>query len=665
MCGLVGILRCGPVPPEALARYAETVRRMTDAIGHRGPDDSGEWVSRDGRAALGSRRLAIQDLRPQGHMPMPNEDGTVWVSFNGEIYNFTALRSELAAMGHQFRSNSDTEVIVHGWESWGRDVLRRLDGMFAFALYDERTGELLLARDRCGEKPLYYATGASGELIFASEIKAILTVWGRRRAVSPEGLSQYLTFGFTMPPLSMFSGIGKLAPGQAMLFGPRGGREVWSYWSPAADPELVERYRRMRPDELSAVVLSRLTDSVALRMVADVPVGASLSGGVDSSAVVALMSKLSGRPVETVTVGQRDFGDIDETAYARSVAKSVGARFNRVEVEQDDLIGALPDLAWHLDEPSGDPAAINTYVVSQHLRRQGTTVALVGEGADELFLGYPNYLRFAKLAALGPSLARVPGPILQATEFFGQAMLRAIGAGVHSDLLRRACTGEAVFLGTEVFFQGVEKASVLGPKSAAAVARHPAQRVASAVQAQAPGLIRADPLSVMSFSETRMRMAELLLMRVDKMSMAHSIEVRAPFLATDLVEFALCLPGAARTPDGVPKGLLKAALRGTVADEVLDRPKQGFATPIAHWFRDRLGAHLEAATRRSGVFRDGLLDGAAIRNILEAHRCSGRGAKGNHIRLWNILSLCEWYDRYELEGIDLGGAERVEAQCAA
>jgi asparagine synthase (glutamine-hydrolysing) len=662
MCGLAGILRRGPVAPEAQVRGAETVRRMTDAIGHRGPDDFGEWVSRDGRAALGSRRLAIRDLSPRGHMPMPNEDGTVWVSFNGEIYNFAAVRSELVAMGHVFRSNSDTEVIVHGWESWGRDVLRRLDGMFALAIYDERSGELLLARDRCGEKPLYYATGASGELIFASEIKAILAVWGRRRAVSPEGLSQYLTFGFTMPPLTMFSGIGKLAPGQAMLFGPGGGRDVWNYWSPAIDSDLAERYRRMRPDELSAAVLSRLTDSVALRMVADVPVGASLSGGVDSSAVVALMSRLSGRPVETVTVGHTGFGDIDETAYARSVAERVGARFNRVEVTQDELIDALPDLAWHLDEPSGDPAAINTYAVSRHLRRQGITVALVGEGADELFLGYPNYLRFARLAALGPSLARVPGPILHATEFFGQAMLRAVGAGVHSDLLRRACAGEAVFLGTEVFFQGAEKASVLGSRSTAAVARHPAQRVASAVQAAAPGRMRADPLSLMSFSEVRMRMAELLLMRVDKMSMAHSIEVRAPFLATDLVELALSLPGAARAPDGAPKGLLKAALRGMVPDEIIDRPKQGFGTPVAHWFRDRLGAHLEAATRRSGVFLDGLLDGAAVRRILEAHRSGGRGVKGNHIRLWNVLSLCEWYDRYELEGLD---AEPAEAQCAA
>ena len=639
------------------------MERMSEAIQHRGPDDKGTRLSSDRRATLASRRLAICDLSPHGHMPMSNEDGTVWVSFNGEIYNFAALRTELVALGHGFRSRSDTEVIVHGWESWGPLVLERLEGMFAIALYDERSASLLLARDRCGEKPIYYANGRNGDIIFASEIKAILSVWDRPRRVCAAGLSQYLTFGFAMPPHTLFDGIEKLAPGQAMLLRPGGRRQLWSYWHPGSDPEAAAAYRRLDPARLPALVLERLAESVRLRIVADVTVGASLSGGVDSSAVVALMSRISGRPVETVTVGQTGFGDLDETEWARSVASRVGARFNRVEVSEHELIGSLPDLAWHLDEPSGDPATVNSFIVSQYLRRNGTTVCLVGEGADELFLGYPNYMRFAKLAAVAPFLTRMPGPLARMIGFLGQA---ALGARGHSDLLCRLCRGEPVFLGTEVSFQGGDTLAVAGRASAEAVRSYPAAAVAKAVQMSAPDLIRSDALSLMSFSETRMRMAELLLMRVDKMSMAHSVEVRAPFLATPLVELALSLPGAKRAPGSVSKGLLKAALRGVVPDDVLDRRKQGFSTPVAHWLRGDLGRHLEARIGVSGAFRHGVVDASAVRRLLQAHRSGGWSARGHHVRLWNVLSFCEWYDRFGMQGVaHFGDGEKDGLACAA
>jgi asparagine synthase (glutamine-hydrolysing) len=643
MCGIAGILA-----PRGGSADRGRAERMAALIRHRGPDDGGVRASPDGRSALASRRLAILDLSADGRMPLANETADAWVAFNGEIYNHRRLRHELEVR-HDFRSRSDTEAIVHAFEEWGLSFLERLEGMFALAVYDERQDLLVLARDRCGEKPLYYAW--EGEtLVFASEIKAIVETSGRARRIDPESLSQYLTFGFAMPPRTLLAGISKLAPGEALVV-ERGVVRLFSYWRALADPDMVDVVRRTPPAEHALALRRLLEQSVQDRMAADVPVGAFLSGGVDSSAVVALMSRLSGRPVETVTVANEDAPELDESRFAERVAREVGAVFHRVAVRESEAVATLPEIVWHMDEPVSDPAALNTWFASKRLRQEGVIVSLVGEGADEIFLGYPNYLRFARLARASEGLSRLPRPVRRIGETLGGAALKALGGGIHRDLLRRALRDEALFLGTELFFQDVDKWPILGPSSRAVLEAYPSAPVAAAVQANAPAPLRDDPLGIMSFSETRMRMAEKLLMRVDKMSMAHGIEIRAPFLDHRLVEYALSIPSSLRAAGGVTKRLLKEAVADLVPAEIRRRPKSGFSTPIATWLRGGLGRHFESHIASASIFRDGILDADAARRLLAAHRRCHRNAKAAHVQLWNLVVLTEWYDRFAIDGL--------------
>jgi len=654
MCGIAGIL--APRGGNADRGRAE---RMASLIRHRGPDDGGVRASPDGRSALASRRLAILDLSSDGRMPLANETADAWVAFNGEIYNHRRLRQELEVR-HDFRSRSDTEAIVHAYEEWGLSFLERIEGMFALAVYDERQDLLVLARDRCGEKPLYYAW--EGEtLVFASEIKAIVETSGRARRIDPESLSQYLTFGFTMPPRTLLAGISKLAPGEALVV-ERGAVRRFSYWCALADPDMVDVVRCTPPADHALALRTLLERSVQDRMAADVPVGAFLSGGLDSSAVVALMSRLSGRPVETVTVANEDAPELDESRFAERVAREVGAVFHRVAVSESEAVATLPEIVWHMDEPVSDPAALNTWFASKRLRQEGVVVSLVGEGADEIFLGYPNYLRFARLARALRGLSRLPRPVRRIGETLGGAALEVLGAGIHRDLIRRALCDEALFLGTELFFQDVDKWPILGPSSRAVLEAYPSAPVAAAVQASAPARLRDDPLGIISFSETRMRMAEKLLMRVDKMSMAHAIEIRAPFLDHRLVEYALSIPSSLRAEGGVPKRLLKEAVADLVPAEIRHRPKSGFSTPIATWLRGGVGRYFESRIARASIFRDGILDGDAARRLLAAHRSRHRNAKAAHVQLWNLVVLAEWYDRFAIDGLAVSPIEATAAE---
>jgi asparagine synthase (glutamine-hydrolysing) len=648
MCGLAGVLFGSRVSAEGATRWLDLASCMERSIAHRGPDDAGVHVSADGRCILASRRLAIQDLSSDGHMPLPNEDGTVWTAFNGEIYNFAALREELRALGHVFRSQSDTEVIVHGYEAWGLEFLERLEGMFAIALYDERAGRLVLARDRFGEKPLYLARTPDGHLAFASEVKALLEIPGMRRRLNGEALCQYLTFGFVMPPLTLFDGITKLAPGEVSVVGFNLSPSRSFFWTPAANASEVARVRALPRDSHAAAIRSMLVASVEARMVSDVPIGAFLSGGVDSSAVVAIMARASGRPVDTVTVANAGHPDLDEWAYAERVARVVGARIHRVDISEQAAIEALPKLAWHMDEPVSDPAAMNTFFASQALRADGIKVALVGEGADELFLGYSSFLKYRRLSTLLRYRSHLPGMALRVGERVGRAALGAMGAEIHQDLLARAFRGEPVFLGTEVFFQDSEKPGLLG---GAVPADYSSTAAAALVQDSAPEALRADPLSLFGFSDMRMRMAEKLLMRVDKMSSAHSIEVRSPFLDRALAEYAVALPASVRVAQGVTKHLLKEAVAPFIPQEVIHRRKQGFSTPIASWLRMELGRYFQDRLRTSSIFAHGILRREAAQELLERHRKGGAAAKGAHTRLWNLMMLMEWYDRYQIDGV--------------
>jgi asparagine synthase (glutamine-hydrolysing) len=578
-------------------------------------------------------------------MPLCNEDGSIQVVSNGEIYNFAALRQSLLRRGHLFKSRTDTEVLVHLYEDHGESFLEYLDGMFAIALWDERQGFLLLARDRCGEKPLYYSM-VSDSFRFASEIKTILEDRSFPREVDPTALNEYLTFGFVQPPATMFSRVYKLAPGEVLVVDRFGRTRRRHYWSPLSSIDEFEK-ARSQPFEAHIRQTRQLLESaVAACMVSDVPVGAFLSGGVDSSAVVALMARHTGRQIDVVTVRYADNPTADESPYAESIARSIGAAPHLVEIDERKAFEVFGECVHHLDEPIADPAAINTFIASRTLRSLGVPVALVGEGADELFLGYPYYLNHSRLAGLWRFKDLCPRVLVSAASSFASTLLGPLGLSVHRDLLRRAAQGEGLFLSSEPFFPDLDKKAVVGPRIAHLVESRPSANVTKRALQDVVGPLASDTLAQMGLAEFRMRMAEQLLMRVDKLSMAHSVEVRAPFLNRALAQYALSLPGSVRAAHRQPKYLLKQAVADLLPPAVLSRKKMGFSTPVADWFRSSFGVLLEQKLQASGLVREGFLSGSRVAELLAQHR---NRVLSHHTRLWNVLCLLEWYDHFKLE----------------
>ena len=638
MCGITGLMTFGE-------RHisSELLSGMTRCIAHRGPDDSGMYISTDRHVGLGSSRLSIQDLSTAGHMPMPNEQRRVWLTFNGEIYNFRTLRPELIARGHKFCSETDTEVIIHLYEERGLDFLDELEGMFALALWDETAGALLLARDRLGEKPLYYAE-YGGVFRFASEIKALLADDSMPRSVNLGSLNQYLTFGFVLPPHTMFDGIKKLAPGERLIVRRNGQQALARFWDPLSNPDQVRHLRSLSVREHIREIRLSLERSVESCLVADVPVGAFLSGGVDSSAVVSLMSRKTGHRVESVTISHSGEPNRDESAFARVVAEQTGANMHNILVNSRDAEEAFPSCIYHQDEPVADPACINTFIASKHLRAMGIPVALVGEGADELFLGYPSYLKYQRIWPLWRLGQVVPRRIRGGLFALASPLLGPLGRSAHRDLLRRASQGEGIFVSTDSFFLDADKFQIAQGSLNELARMHPSSRIADKMGRVVHGLAdQGDLLSRLSLAETRMRMAEQLLMRIDKLSMAHSIEVRAPFLNWHLAEYALALPGSVRAFGRKPKALLKAAVADLIPEQTLNRPKMGFSTAVEQWCRTWAGDRLERGIEKCELFRSGVLSAAEAKALLAEHR---QGHRSHHSRLWNMLCLTEWWEQY-------------------
>lgn len=637
MCGVVGVLELAGAEVSR-----DLVKAMSDAIVHRGPDDKGMYVSAARNAALGSRRLSIIDLSVAGHMPMCNEDRTVWVAFNGEIYNFRELRRQLELRGHHLVSHTDTEVLVHLYEEKGDNFLEDLDGMFAIALWDDRQGRLLLARDRLGEKPLYY-TEHMGSFRFASEIKAILADPDVPRTLELGSLNQYLTFGFVQPPFTMFAGIRKLGPGEVLTIDSTKVPWVRRYWTPvASEAQRKDWSEHPMPWHVSEV-RRHLERAVAGCLIADVPVGAFLSGGIDSSAVVTLMARLTGRPIECVTVIYPGQPVVDESPFAASVAAGIGASLHRVAITEQEAFDSIGDCVYHLDEPISDPAAVNSFFGSRYLRGMGVPVALVGEGADEIFLGYPYYLRHRRLAPVWTGRRFMPRAMRRALYASVAPLLGPLGIGVHRDLIRRAAEGEGLFISSEPFFSDVDKRRVTGGGLRDIGAAYPSANVTEQVLRDVGGAIDGDLLAQMGLAEVRMRMAEKLLMRVDKLSMANSVEVRAPLVDHHLARYVLSLPSAIRVAGGRPKGLLRLAVADLLSPETLNRKKVGFSTPVAHWLRSSFGDLLERLIARSPLFAEGLLDKVEALRLLREHRT---GRVQHHTKLWNLFCLLQWAERY-------------------
>ncbi len=629
MCGIVGIVRFQS--PEPIS--APLLTRMRDVMEHRGPDDAGLWLSDNGKVGFGFRRLAIVDLSAKANQPMANEDGSLHVVFNGEIYNHAEIRRELEARGgHQWKTDhSDTEVILHAFEEWGIDFLDRVRGMFAIALWDSKRQELWLIRDRVGIKPLYYSVH-SGRLAFASEIKALLQDPAQKRVVNEDAFFHYLSFLVTPSPDTLFDGIKKLPAGSWMRMRGQGELEVRTYWNPWSQV-------KPQPDitEAAAVeeLMERLRNAVKIRKESDVPVGVFLSGGIDSSTNTVLFSEGETRPVETFTVGyDREYQSYaNEFQYARQVAKSVGARHHEVMIRQEDALQFIPRMVELQDEPIADPVCIPVYFVSRLARERGVIVCQVGEGADELFCGYPFWDDILQ------KQRRFSGFPMSAAHGLSMAGLKAAGheRSLLYEQLRRAKCGQPIFWGGAEAFTQRGKELLLSPRLRKQYGDRTSWDYIGMVHRRfTENAWEKSPLHWMTYLDLNLRLPELLLMRVDKMSMGASIECRVPFLDHKFVEFALGLPQKRVHRPGHAKHLLKRAVGGLLAPEIINRPKQGFGVPVTEWFVNLVGDEVRSALRSFARETD-FFNPAEIEEIITRRR---------NTQMWYLYNFVLWWRRY-------------------
>jgi asparagine synthase (glutamine-hydrolysing) len=660
MCGIVGAFKptgssCGP----------DVVARMRDRMTHRGPDGAGIWCARDRHCTLGHRRLAIIDLSPEAAQPMVNGAGTVAVTFNGEIYNHAEIRRELEAMNkYEWRTDhSDTEMLLHAYEEWGLDCTNRFYGMFAFAVYDARIPSapvLHLVRDRVGIKPMYVTRTAAGEWLFASEIRALVAHPDVHRELDRTAFWHYLTFIVAPAPLTMFRNIFKVPAGYAVTVDASGQARARQWWDCRPDPSKFFSEADLSEDEAVAELTRLLKQSIARRMVSDVPFGVLLSGGVDSSLNVALMSELMSRPVTTFTIGYEGKEDYNEFQFARRISQRYRTEHHETLINGEEAQNFLPLLVQLQDEPIADNVCIPLYFLARLVKQQGTTVVQVGEGADENFLGYwwcehyrqkyESVYRPGREGATGwrrwlPALkARTPGL-----------------SGEDLEIQRRADAGQELFWGGAVCWWGDIRRR-LTPAPAAF-----AQPVSCPIEGLLPdalttldshdvvrhyvgdlrGLDEPSVLRKIPYLEMKLRLPEHLLMRVDKLTMAHAVEARVPFLDHDVVDFATRLPPSYKLRDGIGKRILKKAAEPYMEQDMIYRRKQGFGAPMEEWFREGdFGRRSLAAFERSSLAEEGFFDKTYFRDLLTAQM---NGTGGNSFQLWTVLNAVLWHASW-LEG---------------
>jgi asparagine synthase (glutamine-hydrolysing) len=635
---------------------------MTHVQAHRGPDDSGLWERRfpDGTyVGLGSRRLAILDLSTLGHMPMCNEDRSLWITYNGEIYNFAELRRELESKGHRFTSHTDTEVVLRLYEQEGPACVKRLNGMFAFAICDLRgsTPLLFVARDHFGVKPFYYFHDAA-RFAFASEIKSLLQIPGIDAELDAQSLHQYLTFLWVPDPKTMFRRILKLPAGHYGIL--RNGEfAVTQYWDltfPSADPT----YTRSE-DDLTDEVRQRLRQSVEAQMVSDVPIGAFLSAGLDSSSIVALMCGLTKQPVRTYTITfpkKYRVGEstLDDPEVATRLARHLGCENQRIVVEPD-VVDLLPRLAWHMDEPTADPAIITAYLVCREARKQAT-VLLSGVGGDELFAGYRKHVAHS----WGQAYRRVPSFVRGPAELMLNAMPSLRGTPMKGSLrltkkMARSASLDPVdrFIANCTYLDEGQKSDLYAPEFRAEIS---VSDPASQHRAAFGRVDGADFLHQMLYLDSKIFMTSLNLTYNDKMSMASSVEVRVPFLDRELAEFVAWNVPPRLKLKGFWKPTTKYILRKAMADvlprEVLQQPKAGFAAPVDYWLAHDLKEMVDDLLSSSQVRKRSLFRSEAVRRYVEEHR-SGR--RDWSMQLWQFLTLELWMQTF----LD-GGAAKFEPE---
>ncbi|PZU60923.1 MAG: asparagine synthetase B [Sphingobium sp.] len=621
MCGIAGIFHLETAKPVDPARVA----LMTDAIAHRGPDGSGVWTAPG--VGLGHRRLSIIDLAG-GAQPMLTPEQDLAVAFNGEIYNFAEVRRELEGKGHRFRTGSDTEVILHGYRQWGEECVRRFDGMFAFALYDQRAQSLWLVRDRLGVKPLYYGQVSDGSLLFASELKGLLAHPLLRREPDVTAVEDYMAYGYVPDDACFVAGVRKLGAGETLRLAR--GRPVPApqrYWQLSFADRTSAKAPALQ-EELTALMRA----SVRARMVADVPLGAFLSGGVDSSSVVALMAEASPRAVKTCTIGF-DVASLDETAYADRIARRF-ATDHRTRIVSPDDFSLIDTLAHHFDEPFADASALPTYRVCE-LAREQVTVALSGDGADEAFAGYRRHLfqhREERVRRFIPDAVRMPvfGTL---GRWYPKADWAPRYLRAKSTLMGLGQDGAEAYAASVGVTPSAMRARLYTDAMKAALGGHRAEDRYVRAMREAPAR---EPLDRAQYADMTIWLPGDILTKTDRMSMAVGLEAREPLLDHRLMEFAGRLPVSQRIHGNSGKYILKRAMEAYLPQDILYRPKMGFVTPLSDWFRGALAEEAGRIASGSALLRSGWFNGQTLSKVASDHRS---GASDNGRLLWQLLML--------------------------
>jgi len=635
MCGILGYLtsKANEIPD------VEILRAMRETLTHRGPDDKGEYVRALGNGGpfvfLGHRRLSIIDLGG-GHQPLSNEDGTIWVTFNGEIYNFRQLRTELESLGHFFRTRSDTEVIAHAYEEYGEGCFVRFNGMFAIGIWDDSKRRLVLARDRCGKKPLYYSL-LKGTFLFASELKALVAYPPFPRRVDPLCLMRYLFYEYIPSPHTIFCDAKKL-PSASYLIWDEKGTEIKEYWSPFT---LEGTGKRLTEAEVESRILDLLRQSVRRRLVTDVPLGVFLSGGIDSSTVSALAQREVPGHIKTFSISFEDTS-FDESEYASLVSRHLGTEHHEQRMAPSDLLDVIPSLADILDEPMADASILPTYLLSKFTRNH-VKVALGGDGGDELFAGYPTYLAH-KLAR---QYERFLGPFHPWITFLG-SLLPVSDDNISFDFkVKRFLSGmgyregirNAVWLGS---FSFANLKEVLSPE----IRREfddvrLVEDVAAYEKRFSP--TEKDKTTLIQYLDLKLYLQEAILVKVDRASMACSLEVRAPFLDHELIEFVMGLPSDLKLKGLTSKYILKKATRDLLPSRITQRKKKGFGVPIAKWVKGPLRELFGDLLSPDRIGREGFLNPHRVATLLQDHLLNKRD---NRKQLWTLLVWELWSNRY-------------------
>lgn len=636
MCGICGkIDLTGKAVPQAL------LRSMTESFAYRGPDDEGFFF--EGPVGLGHRRLSIIDLSPSGRQPMSNEDQTLWLVFNGEIYDFAETRKELVSRGHTLKSHTDTETVLHLYEEEGVACLKHLNGMFGFALWDARLQRLWLARDRLGKKPLvYYWDGK--RLLFASEIKAILRDPEVPREIDFEALDLYLTLNYIPATWTIFKNIRKLLPGHYLLL-EKAKLSIQSYWDipvNGGEPEVPSPSDPVQWNQCKERLRALLDASVRRRLIADVPLGAFLSGGIDSSIIVALMARHSSRPVKTFSIGYKDLPSFDETRYAREVATFNSTEHYEFKLGYKDILDAFPKVLDNLDEPFADSSAVPTYIVSRETKRH-VTVALSGDGGDELFAGYRMYLGeyWAKHYARIPGVLRedVIAPFIQSLPDARDKPSLELIRRAKKFLRGMSLSFPERFCGWREIFPFSMRRKLL---------RRPPDRnfyldlIRQAVE-EKKGLFPEDGINLMLYLDVKGLLPGDMLTKVDRMSMANSLEVRVPFLDYALVQYVFGLKGSAKLGAWRGKHILLETFKDLLPPLLHNRPKWGFEMPIGAWLRKELKFLIDEYLHKDRVERQGIFDHRIIRDMVANHM-SGR--QDTSWQLWNLIVFEHWHEKY-------------------